>query len=42
MVSSTDAGLTLVQVVGHRCETTPVLYSEMQSATALVVVSLVD
>ena len=41
IVPTTDEGLTLVQVVGRRCETTPVLQSEHQPATDLVVVSLV-
>ncbi len=41
IVLTTDEGLTLVQVVGRRCETTPVLRSEQQPAADLVVVSLV-
>ena len=41
IVPTTDGGLTLVQVVGSRCETTSVLQSEQQAATDLVVVSLV-
>jgi len=42
VVQTTDGGLTLVQVVGHRCETTPVPQPEAQPATDLVVVSLVS
>jgi len=42
IVVTADAGLTLVQVVGRRCEATPVLQSEHQLATGLVVVSLVS
>lgn len=41
IVLTTDAGLTLVQVVGRRCETSSVLQSEREPATDLVVVSLV-
>ena len=41
IVVTADRGPTLVQVVGRRCETTPVLQSEEQVATDLVVVSLV-
>ncbi len=41
IVLTTDQGLALVQVVGRRCETTPVLQSEHEPPTELVVVSLV-
>ncbi len=41
VVLTTDVGPTLVQVVGHRCETTPVPQPEAQSVTDLVVVSLI-
>ena len=33
-------GLVLVQVVGHRCEVTPLLPNEVQSPTDLVVISI--
>jgi len=42
VVLTTDEGLTLVQVVGRRCETTRVLQSEQEPSTDLVVVSLVS
>ena len=40
IVATTDAGLVLVQVVGNRCEITPVPLPELEPATDLVVISL--
>ena len=42
IVRTADEGLVLVQVVGRRCEVTPVLHSELQSESDLVVVALAD
>ena len=42
IVRTADEGLVLVQVVGRRCEVTPVLHSELQSETDLVVVTLAE
>lgn len=42
VVSTVDAGLVLVQRVGRRCELTAVLQSELQSESALVVVTLAE
>ena len=40
IVATVDAGLVLVQVVGNRCEITPVPLPELEPATDLVVISL--
>ena len=40
IVATADAGLVLVQVVGNRCEITPVPSPELEPATDLVVISL--
>jgi G3E family GTPase len=40
LVDTTDLGLVLVQVVGHRCEVTPVPEPERSAPTDLVVISL--
>lgn len=42
ILRTADEGLVLVQVVGRRCEVTPVLHSELQSESDLVVVTLAD
>lgn len=42
IVRTADEGLVLVQVVGRRCEVTPVLRSELQSETDLIVVTLAE